>query len=542
MKTPAPVFAPLHKVATFAFGIAVAASVLLQSTLTFGHPSGYRELKGRADYLVATSADWLFWDYHPSIVIGIVAMTALYTLAMTRWRVKYKWAEEVPVGKARAFYGSMVLLWLLLDGPLHHLSDELLFSAHMFQHLGLQLVWAPLFLWSIPGWMLRPLVKNRHVRRVAYTITRPVPAFVVYNLTTVIWHVPALYNLALEDHPFHIFEHLLFMSTACVFWWPLIGSLPEVPRPAYGAQIFYVFANMFAMKVLGIGISLQDDVIYTYYLSVPRVWGLTPLADQQIGGLLMWLPGGLFLWGGLGYVFVSIALRGTPKRGSSGISAVDDALAKRRNKSALASKPAHAKKAAQAKKPALMTMLLCAALLVGCGKKSNDGAAGTDESAAAAKEGGAKTGDPGATGANAAKEGAVAAPIGATATAEAAKKGESGKPTIAGTGVHGKVKFELRFSPPKPRVGELFQVVTLARHATSSELIGGAVVKVDATMPHHGHGMMTDPHHRELGGGAYLTEGMKLHMHGKWVFEVELEGSGVKDRLRHVWEQPPEAE
>lgn len=290
--------------------------------LASAHPSGLPTKNAQA-YTVATSALWLTWDLHPSIVIGILAITALYTFMLTRGKRALGVVEPFERGRAIAFYGCMVLLWFTLDGPLHHLSDQLLFTAHMVQHLVLQLVWAALFVWSVPGWMLSPLLKRAPVRKLAYRITRPVAAFFIYNGVTWFWHWPQMYDLALRVHEWHIVEHLMFMVTACIFWWPLIGSAKEVPRPAYGQQIFYVFFNMLAMKVLGIAISLQDDVIYTFYLSVPRVWGLTALGDQQIGGLLMWLPGGLLLWGGLGYVFIQIARKGTPARGTSGIPALD---------------------------------------------------------------------------------------------------------------------------------------------------------------------------------------------------------------------------
>ena len=311
--------------------LAMTASTLLLTlpSLVWAHPSGLPALRRRADYFVATSDDWLFWDFHPSIVIGILAMTALYTLGITRWRKRYGWADEIDKGRAALFYSSMVLLWFTLDGPLHHLSDELLFSAHMIQHLVLQLVWAGMFVLSMPGWLLRPLVKNPRVRRLAVWLTRPTQAFILYNAVTWVWHFPAMYNLALEAHEFHIMEHLLFMSTAVIFYWPLLSPLEEVPRPTHGPLLLYVFANMAAMKSLGVFISMQNEVIYTYYLKAPRVWGLTAISDQQIGGMLMWLPGGLILWGGLGYVFFQWAMKGTPARGTTDIAHIDAARAAR---------------------------------------------------------------------------------------------------------------------------------------------------------------------------------------------------------------------
>ncbi|MEY3013655.1 MAG: hypothetical protein RIT45_2390 [Pseudomonadota bacterium] len=292
-------------------------------SVAVAHPSGLPQLKQRADYWVATRSDWLFWDFHPSILVGIIVLTVLYTLGIRRWNVEN--GAEIPIDprRARWYYASMVLLWFSLDGPLHHLADELLFSAHMVQHLLLQLVWAPMFVFGLQPFMVRRLLPEGPLRRLFYKVTRPVPAFLIYNGMIWLWHLPALYNLALFEHEWHIVEHLAFMATAVVFWWPLLSPAPEVPRPAFSSQLVYVFANMVAMKSLGIIISLQEDVLYTFYLKVPRVFGLTPLADQQIGGLMMWLPGGLLLWGGLGYVFAQWALRGTPKRGTTGIAAID---------------------------------------------------------------------------------------------------------------------------------------------------------------------------------------------------------------------------
>ena len=315
-----------------ALSAALALVAILVPGWSWAHPSGLPQLRERANFLVATTSDWLFWDFHPSILIGIATLTTLYTLAIRRWR---RDDELVDARRARWFYASMVLAWFVLDGPLHHLADELLFAAHMVQHLALQLVWAPMFLFGIQPWMVTRFLKRVPVTGAARWITRPTQAFLIYNGTIWLWHLPIFYNMALLSHEWHIVEHLLFMSTAVVFWWPLLSSAPEIPRPAFGSQMMFVFSNMIAMKALGMIISLQDDVIYTFYINQPRVWGLTPIADQQVGGMLMWLPGGFLLWGGLGYVFAQWARRGTPKRGTSGIASVDRLRAAR----AAAAKP-----------------------------------------------------------------------------------------------------------------------------------------------------------------------------------------------------------
>ncbi len=311
---------PLRSVGFAAIAFVTCA---LAPALAIAHPSGVLELKSRATRVFATTDDWLFWDFHPSILIGIAILIVLYVLGVTHWRVRYKLSETRDIRREKLFAFSMVLLWFTLDGPLHHLSDELLFSAHMVQHLVLQLVWAPLLLLSLPDWLIRPLVRTRRARRLARRVSHPVTAFFLFQGGTWLWHWPPLYNLALEAHEWHIVEHLVFMVVACIFWWPLVGNLREVRRPSWGVQVVYVFLNMLAMKALGMAISLQDGVLYTWYENVPRLWGLSALDDQQIGGLIMWLPGGLLLWAGVGWVFWQWARRGTPKRGMTGIPSVD---------------------------------------------------------------------------------------------------------------------------------------------------------------------------------------------------------------------------
>lgn len=129
---------------------------------------------------------------------------------------------------------------------------------------------------------------------------------------------------------------------------------------------------------------------------------------------------------------------------------------------------------------------------------------------------------------------------------EASAEGASAEPArpegrLAGVGERGRYAFELRLSPEAPAVGEIFRVVTHLRDAKTAEPVTGAEFSLDATMPHHGHGMTTAPRHRELGGGAYLSEGMKLHMPGAWTFVARASRGGAADALSLVREQPPRA-
>lgn len=268
---------------------------------------------------------WLVWDFHESIVIGTLAFGGWYAWAITKWRKRAALSETpAETWQVGTFYGSLALMYLSLDGPLHHLADQLLFSAHMLQHMILQLVWAPLMILGIPQWLWRALYNLPGAERFARLTAGPLFATLAFNAATWGWHWPSAYNLALESHPWHIVEHLMFMSTSTMFWFVAIAPLVEL-RLSYPRRMLFIFINMFSMKVLGLIISMTSDVIYTFYARQPRAWGLDVMSDQQIGGLLMWMPGGGLMWFGLGRVFWQWVNLGTPKHGTTGIPTIDAA-------------------------------------------------------------------------------------------------------------------------------------------------------------------------------------------------------------------------
>jgi putative membrane protein len=173
----------------------------------------------------------------------------------------------------------------------------------MVQHLVLELVVPPLLLAGTPGWMLRPLLRAGAVRAVATRVTRPALAFAIFNVVLAVWHLPPLYNLALAVHPVHIGQHLMFIVASVLMWWPLLGSLPELPRLSYPGQMLYCFLMTLPMSIVAVYITMADRVLYPLYAVAPRVLGISPLEDQRYGGLIMWIPGGLFFYGVMTVVF-----------------------------------------------------------------------------------------------------------------------------------------------------------------------------------------------------------------------------------------------
>lgn len=232
---------------------------------------------------------------HWSTVTGLLALWALWG-----WRARVH-ARRSPAQRLSAlqtvvFPLGLLVMFLALNGPLHDISDFYLFSGHMVQHLVLTIVVPPLLLLGTPGWMFRPALRYRPVAAVARAITTPVAAFAIFNLILAAWHLPPLYNAAMYFHGVHITQHLMFLIGAVLMWWPLLSPLPELPRLSYPGQMLYSFVMTLPMTVISIFIVYADHVLYPAYASAPRLWGLSPLEDQRLGGLIMWIPGGLFFY------------------------------------------------------------------------------------------------------------------------------------------------------------------------------------------------------------------------------------------------------
>ncbi len=197
---------------------------------------------------------------------------------------------------------------IALISPLHPLG-EALFSAHMVKHEILMLVSAPLlalsrplvtFLWGMPFEWRRSLgqwAKTDHIQRSWVFLTDPLTAWWIHAAAIWSWHSPFLFDLTLKSELAHTAQHLSFFLSALLFWWALLCAHG---RKAYGAGVFYVFTTAVHTSILGALLTFSPRIWYSSYLTTTQAWGLTPLQDQQIGGLVMWIPAGLvYLVGGL---------------------------------------------------------------------------------------------------------------------------------------------------------------------------------------------------------------------------------------------------
>jgi putative membrane protein len=233
---------------------------------------------------------WTAGEIHADVVLGVGLLALAYAIAWTR---RPRTGLRCPA----VFMAALVVLLVALNGPLHDLSDYYLFSAHMVQHLLLTLVVPPLLLAGTPGWMADAIVERLRrwpgVGGLLRAATRPVPALTIYAVALIGWHLPGPYGAALDHHRLHVVEHLVLIASALLAWWPVLSPSALLPRLHYGAQILYLFAFGIPMTVVAAMITGAEDTLYPFYAAAPRLFGLTALADQRLGGLIMWVPAGL---------------------------------------------------------------------------------------------------------------------------------------------------------------------------------------------------------------------------------------------------------
>lgn len=231
----------------------------------------------------------------------LLASAALYAAGIARLWGHAGRSRGISAAKAGAFAAGWLILACALVGPLDGLSDYL-FSVHMVQHEVLMIVAAPLLVLGRPlavwTWALAPrhrqlIAQATHWQWVAWLwsrITQPVTAWGLHALALWMWHAPRLFDAALRNEGIHILQHASFLSTALLFWWSVLGGDPRSDRGG-GFALVSVFTTMLHTSALGALLTFATAAWYAPYVIAGGAMGLSPIEDQQIGGLVMWVPG-----------------------------------------------------------------------------------------------------------------------------------------------------------------------------------------------------------------------------------------------------------
>ena len=230
------------------------------------------------------------WDWEPSVVAGCAALAIAYLMI-----VRDCWSTRTAY-----FLSGVLLLFLDLASPIDTLGDNYLFSAHVFQHFLLAVIIPILFLLGTPARFAEAALNRPLLRGIELAVARPPVSWALGAGTMILWHIPLFFNAALANDSLHVAQHLSFLVTGTIFWWPILTPLKQrrlAPLPA----IFYLFSACTACSLLGALLTFSPPGAYPAYLKpedqlgalrlIRDGWGLDTKSDQQLGGMLMWVPG-----------------------------------------------------------------------------------------------------------------------------------------------------------------------------------------------------------------------------------------------------------
>jgi len=273
-----------------------------------------------SDQFVAHTLGDLFgrWDVADPFAVLVLLLAGFYLVGLVRLSRR---SHVSPFEYRRAYAGiaGFAALFVALAGPFDAFASEV-FWLHMIQHLLISLVGAPLlllaspmpaYLWAMPetmragvGELLR---EDAPIKRTLRWLIDPRITVPLFIATLYAWHAPALFSAALNNSYIHYFQHFTFFTTAALFWWPIIGPAPVRSRLSYPQRLLYLLSVVTPTAVLASIITMTRSVIYDEYLTSPMHWDITPLEDQTMGGLILWIPGNALYLAGLTAIFFTWA-------------------------------------------------------------------------------------------------------------------------------------------------------------------------------------------------------------------------------------------
>lgn len=274
---------------------------------------------------------WLAWSFDPQFLLPLALLAFWYARGLRRWPQR---TREHPRWRTASYYAGLVVLVLSFESPLDRLGQHQ-FSMHMVQHNIVVMIVPPLILLGapttpmlrgMPRWLrqriVRPVVGNSVAQRVFRFLTFPVVTVLLFTVSQWGWHLlPGWYDRALNDAVVHDLQHASFLAVAMLFWWNVIDPKPLHSRIPVMARILYFYSAMIPKHILSAFIVFADHPFYPTYERVYRFLPGTPLEDQQLAGLLMWVPFGEML----NLLTISIILGFWFRRGNAEQRAREDA-------------------------------------------------------------------------------------------------------------------------------------------------------------------------------------------------------------------------
>jgi putative membrane protein len=251
------------------------------------------------------------WSLEPSVLTGVVVLAFLYAIGWRAARAPHR-PHPPGFGRLALYFGGLLALLVALVSPVDALSDNLL-VVHMVQHMLLLDIAPVLMILGLTKGILRPVTRRVHeLERRAGVLAHPVFAIFAYVGLMYLWHIPAMYDLALRHSGIHALEHLCFFSAGSLYWWHLISPIRTRHRLGGLGPIAYMASTKLLIGALGILLAFDPHSLYPYYAGQPHWWGLTAIEDQNLAGLFMALEQSLVM--GIALVWLIVRMLAESER------------------------------------------------------------------------------------------------------------------------------------------------------------------------------------------------------------------------------------
>lgn len=233
------------------------------------------------------------WHWSPGTLVFLIALCLLYSFGI--WRVRRRNSQDAPLNiyHIQAFVTAILSIALVMLTPIDTIARTQLFAAHMLQAVVLITISGPMLLFACPRWLLLPLVEHPLIRPIAQFLTKPLIASGSFNITFLLWHAPGPFHFALLHGTVYHIELLSIFLASLLNWWPLIGPVKELRKMSYPMQMLYAFVDGQPVDIFAFLLVFTGVVFYPYYTIPTQLaqFGVSPVADQTIGGAFLLLPG-----------------------------------------------------------------------------------------------------------------------------------------------------------------------------------------------------------------------------------------------------------
>jgi cytochrome c oxidase assembly factor CtaG len=240
-----------------------------------------------------TAWSWT-WQPYPGVWLMVAVLIGARLLAVKYWAPA---TGESDGGRAAVYVLGVAVLWIAADWPIGPLGAGYLLSVHTVQYVLFAFVAPPLLISGTPRWLLRRMIRPRWTFKIAWALSRPLVAFLCFNVVLLATHMPSVVDGLTASQLGSFAVDMSWLIAGLVFWWPILGPLPELKPMPYPGRIVYLIANVFIPTVPAAFLTYARYPIYALYELAPPMSGLSAVEDQQIAGMIMKIVGGFIVFG-----------------------------------------------------------------------------------------------------------------------------------------------------------------------------------------------------------------------------------------------------